>query len=79
MTFRLRLHYSIGANTQMTRRCGRSPIGQPPVCVVPHGHQQTTTRIAVVRRKGLGAQRKVVTREPKFLPKVNSGWTTVLR
>lgn len=41
-----------GANTQMTRRYGRSPAGQRLVCPVPHGHYQTTTMIAGVRRKG---------------------------
>ena len=41
-----------GANTQMTRRCGRSPVGQRLVCPVPHGHYQTTTLIAAVRLTG---------------------------
>jgi transposase len=41
-----------GANTQMTRRCGRSPIGQRLVCRLPHGHYQTTTMIAGVRLRG---------------------------
>jgi transposase len=41
-----------GANTQMTRRYGRSPVGQRLVCHVPHGHYQTTTLIAAVRLKG---------------------------
>lgn len=41
-----------GSNTQMTRRCGRSPIGQRLVCRLPHGHYQTTTMIAAVRLKG---------------------------
>ena len=41
-----------GANTQMTRRYGRSPIGQRLVCSVPHGHYQTTTLIAAVRLQG---------------------------
>jgi len=41
-----------GANTQMTRRYGRSPIGRRLVCAVPHGHYQTTTLIAAVRLKG---------------------------
>ena len=41
-----------GANTQMTRRCGRSPIGQRLACSTPHGHYQTTTMIAAVRLKG---------------------------
>ena len=41
-----------GASTQMTRRYGRSPIGQRLVCPVPHGHSQTTTLIAAVRLRG---------------------------
>ena len=41
-----------GAHTQMTRRYGRSPMGQRLVCRVPHGHYQTTTLIAAVRRTG---------------------------
>ncbi len=41
-----------GANTQMTRRCGLSPIGPRLVCSVPHGHYQTTTLIAAVRWQG---------------------------
>ena len=40
------------ANTQMTRRYGRSPVGQRLVCSVPHGHYQTTTLIAAVRLDG---------------------------
>jgi transposase len=41
-----------GANTPMTRRYGRSPIGQRLVCPVPQGHYQTTTLIAAVRLDG---------------------------
>ena len=41
-----------GAHTQMTRRCGRSPVGQRLACPVPHGHYQTTTLIAAVRLQG---------------------------
>jgi transposase len=41
-----------GVNTQMTRRHGRSPVGQPLACAVPHGHYQTTTLIAAVRLAG---------------------------
>jgi transposase len=41
-----------GANTQMTRRYGRSPVGQRLVCAVPQGHYQTTTMIAAVRLRG---------------------------
>ena len=44
-----------GANTQMTRRYGRSPVGQRLACCVPHGHYQTTTLIAAVRLKGAQA------------------------
>ena len=40
------------ANTQMTRRYGRSPVGQRLVCPVPQGHYQTTTMIAAVRLQG---------------------------
>ena len=36
----------------MTRRYGRSPVGQRLVCPVPQGHSQTTTMIAAVRLKG---------------------------
>lgn len=36
----------------MTRRSGRSPVGQRLVCPVPQGHYQTTTMIAAVRLKG---------------------------
>jgi transposase len=41
-----------GANTQMTRRYGRSPLGQRLVCALPHGHYQTTTLIAAVSLRG---------------------------
>jgi transposase len=41
-----------GANTQMTRRYGRSPLGQRLVCAVPHGHYRTTTLIAAVTLQG---------------------------
>jgi len=41
-----------GAHTQMTRRHGRSPVGQRLVCAVPHGHYQTTTMIAAMRLQG---------------------------
>lgn len=36
----------------MTRRYGRSPVGQRLVCSVPQGHYQTTTMIAGVRLTG---------------------------
>jgi transposase len=41
-----------GAHTQMTRRQGRSPVGQRRVCPVPQGHYQTTPMIAAVRLQG---------------------------
>jgi transposase len=41
-----------GASTQMTRRYGRSRVGQRLVCPVPQGHYQTTTMIAGVRLHG---------------------------
>ena len=36
----------------MTRRWGRSPVGERLVCPVPHGHYRTTTLIAAVRLDG---------------------------
>lgn len=36
----------------MTRRRGRAPVGERLVTHVPHGHYQTTTLIAAVRRAG---------------------------
>jgi transposase len=41
-----------GATTQMTRRCGRSPVGERLVWRVPQGHYRTTTMIAAVRLRG---------------------------
>lgn len=41
-----------GAHAQMTRRCGRSPMGQRLPCPVPHGHYQTTTLIAAASLRG---------------------------
>ena len=41
-----------GASTQMTRRYGRSPVGQRLVWRVPQGQYQTTTLIAAVRLQG---------------------------
>ena len=41
-----------GASTQMTRRYGRSPVGQRLLGFVPHGHYRTTTMIAAVRLQG---------------------------
>jgi transposase len=43
------------ANTQMTRRYGRAPVGQRLVCPVPHGHWKTTTFVAAPRADGLVA------------------------
>jgi transposase len=43
------------ANTQMTRRCGRAPVGERLVCPVPHGHWKTTTFVAALRADGLTA------------------------
>ena len=36
----------------MTRRYGRSLVGQRLVCSLPHGHYRTTTMIAAVRLNG---------------------------
>jgi len=41
-----------GANTQMTRLRGRSPLGQRLVARIPLGHYQTTTLISVIRLTG---------------------------
>ena len=41
-----------GANTKMTRRGGRAPVGQRLVTHIPHGHYQTSTLIAAVRLAG---------------------------
>jgi transposase len=41
-----------GANTQMTRWRGRSPVGQRLVTHVPHGHYKTSTLIAAIRLEG---------------------------
>jgi transposase len=43
------------AATNMARRYGRSPKGEPLVCDVPHGHWKTTTFVAALRRDGLAA------------------------
>ncbi len=72
--------YESGANTQMPRRYGRSPVGERLVCAVPHGHYQTTAMIAGVRLAGSqapclieGAMHGVV-----FLAWVWQGLATVL-
>ncbi len=44
-----------GANTKMTRRYGRAPVGQRVVGRVPHGHWKTTTFVAAMRADGLTA------------------------
>ena len=44
-----------GANTKMTRRYGRAPVGQRVVGRVPHGHWKTTTFVAALRSDGLVA------------------------
>ena len=41
-----------GAHTQMTRWRGRCAVGQRLVSRIPHGHDQTSTRIAAVRLTG---------------------------
>ena len=37
------------AGTNMTRRTGRSPRGEPLVMPIPHGHWKTTTLVAALR------------------------------
>ena len=44
-----------GANTKMTRRYGRAPIGERVVDAIPHGHWKTTTFVAALRADGLVA------------------------
>jgi len=44
-----------GANTQMTRWRGRSPVGERLVGHVPQGHYKTTTLIAAMRLEGVQA------------------------
>lgn len=41
-----------GANTKMTRRGGRAPVGERLATHIPHGHYQTSTLIAAVRLAG---------------------------
>lgn len=43
------------ASTNMSRRYGRSPVGERLVCPVPHGHWKTTTFVAGLRVGGLTA------------------------
>lgn len=44
-----------GANTKMTRACGRAPRGRRVVTKVPHGHWKTTTLVAGLRVDGITA------------------------
>lgn len=44
-----------GFTTNLTRRMGWAPRGQPCVSHVPHGHWQTTTFISALRVTGLTA------------------------
>jgi transposase len=44
-----------GANTQMTRFRGRSPVGQRLVAHIPLGHYQTTTLVSAIRLTGPAA------------------------
>jgi len=41
-----------GANTKMTRWCGRAPSDQRLIAGIPQGHYQTNTLISAVRLKG---------------------------
>jgi transposase len=43
------------AATNMARRYGRSPRGEPLVCPVPHGHWKTTTFVAALGLGGMAA------------------------
>jgi transposase len=43
------------ASTNMARTHGRCPVGERLVMDVPHGHWQTTTFVAALRRDGLVA------------------------
>lgn len=43
------------ARTDMARRTGRSPRGEPLVCPIPHGHWKTTTVVAALRTTGMTA------------------------
>ena len=44
-----------GANTKMTRTCGRAFRGQRVVDKVPHGHWKTTTFVGALRSTGMTA------------------------
>jgi transposase len=41
--------------TNMTRRCGRAPVGERLVDPVPFGHWKVTTFVSALRRDGLSA------------------------
>jgi transposase len=43
------------ATTNMTRRCGRAPVGQRVVEAVPFGHYKRTTFVSALRNDGLSA------------------------
>lgn len=70
-----------GANTQMTRWCGRSPGGQRRVAPIPHGHYQTSTLIAAIRLKGPCAPWlfEGAMNGEMFLAWVRQGWVPVLQ
>jgi transposase len=42
-----------GATTQMTRSCGRCPVGERLVAPVPHGHWKVLTTIAAMTVDGM--------------------------
>lgn len=41
------------AKTNMTRRCGRAPMGKRLIEKTPHGHWKTTTLIAALDHRGI--------------------------
>jgi transposase len=41
------------AKTNMTRACGRAPVGERLIARVPHGHWKTTTLIAALGLEGM--------------------------
>lgn len=49
-----------GAQTNMTRRFGRSPIGQRCYAATPHGHWKTTTMLSAIRTTGVIREATVV-------------------
>jgi transposase len=42
-----------GSTTQMTRSCGRCPVGERLVAPVPHGHWKVLTTIAAMTTQGM--------------------------